>query len=795
MSATLDPDIFQEYFRDIDSDIPVVRIPGRTYPVKDRMSTWDLVEDVRECLKKKENIIIFVPGKKEILSITSILRKHIEDEVEIHGLHAEMTKWEQEVLLKNTTSKPRIIIATNVAEESITIDYATTVIDLGKHKVISYDDHGFPILELQDISDANRKQRRGRVGRTHPWNAIWASDTPIEELDPYPDAPIEKEMLDRYILICLSDGIDIWKERDTLEAEWKNMFFHDFDERLFQISMKKLDQIGAISRWKITDYGKNLLRFPVDIEHAAMLLEAIEQDCIDPIIHAISILGEKWFLSKEWKWKELKIEKTHEGDIFYYMEVLKLLLTTKITNAQAENLIRLGVDKDQIRAFQGWANWQKLYQVVDLTAVWVKRKHIEQIDKSIENLRQIFADMNIPLSSSKNIHALKTSLAAWSRNTLFQFQAENGRFILFWEARESGKMLLKAWDISTVNPKTWVLYIGSPFIIGGVDGTEDLPLLTFITPIERAHIDAIVSQPTRSTEKEGKKRALPTLTIDGAIQAYARGIERYHPEDSNVFETTETAVDYYFRYLLPDFMIGHNPQVKKYINSHRDIDLGIFRSLLLRILEWEKSRIRINNIAFTENSFRHDTIVMEEFMNSQDPFIVAFREWRPLPLVQQDRKHGTIENWERSDIVNTEASEKKKREYAYLVGEMKRKRSPVDRQAELSDTIEIYLNTIADSSITFSEFGKLLEKLKNAQDVHKKDLSPIQRLKNAWRSERRIKKLQQERMRLVVECVEQKNNPEVYQYLLAEKEKIQIQINEEVETWKISLYCSKYKSI
>jgi hypothetical protein len=94
-----------------------------------------------------------------------------------------------------------------------------------------------------------------------------------------------------------------------------------------------------------------------------------------------------------------------------------------------------------------------------------------------------------------------------------------------------------------------------------------------------------VSQPTRSTEKEGKKRALPTLTIDGAIQAYARGIERYHPEDSNVFETTETAVDYYFRYLLPDFMIGHNPQVKKYINSHRDIDLGIFRSLLLRILE------------------------------------------------------------------------------------------------------------------------------------------------------------------------------------------------------------------
>jgi hypothetical protein len=62
---------------------------------------------------------------------------------------------------------------------------------------------------------------------------------------------------------------------------------------------------------------------------------------------------------------------------------------------------------------------------------------------------------------------------------------------------------------------------------------------------------------------------------------------------------------------------------------------------------------------------------------------------------------------------------------------MKRKRSPVDRQAELSDTIEIYLNTIADSSITFSEFGKLLEKLKNAQDVHKKDLSPIQRLKNA----------------------------------------------------------------
>lgn len=160
-------------------------------------------------------------------------------------------------------------------------------------------------------------------------------------------------MLDRYILLCLEDDKDIMELSRKAKKEEKKLFFHDFDERLFSISLKRLEQLGAITRErKVTSLGRELLTFPVDVYHAAILLESIQRGCTANMVYAVAILEKRGFLSKEDTWKEIKIPKIPEGDIFVYIEILKIITATKLTPKQLENLAHLGVNRDSLEAFQ-----------------------------------------------------------------------------------------------------------------------------------------------------------------------------------------------------------------------------------------------------------------------------------------------------------------------------------------------------------------------------------------------------------------------------------------------------------
>lgn len=97
-------------------------------------------EKIASEYRQGKNILLFVPGKKEIESNIEALRDILGKNAQIFPLHAELPKDEQEFLLKKQDGdvQPRIIVATNVAEESITIDYIDLVVDLGTHKVARY---------------------------------------------------------------------------------------------------------------------------------------------------------------------------------------------------------------------------------------------------------------------------------------------------------------------------------------------------------------------------------------------------------------------------------------------------------------------------------------------------------------------------------------------------------------------------------------------------------------------------------------------------------------------------------
>lgn len=164
MSATLDPNIFQEYYSHVSRDIPVIKIPGRTFPVEKHFNASDIgnIEAISQEYQAGKNVLFFVPGKKDIEGYAEALKDALGPDAEVYPLHSEIPEEEQQKLLVKTSDKPRVIVSTNVAEESITIDYIDTVVDTSTHKVMSYNRLGIPELRLKDTSQANCLQRAGR---------------------------------------------------------------------------------------------------------------------------------------------------------------------------------------------------------------------------------------------------------------------------------------------------------------------------------------------------------------------------------------------------------------------------------------------------------------------------------------------------------------------------------------------------------------------------------------------------------------------------------------------------------
>jgi HrpA-like RNA helicase len=120
------------------------------------MSFWG---DLRTHTTQDKNIIMFVPGKKEIQQHIDRIQETHGDLVEAFPLHADIPKNQQDALLVKNSIIPRIIVSTDIAAESITIPYANVVLDLGLAKVPSYSVHGVPSLRIENIALSQIEQR------------------------------------------------------------------------------------------------------------------------------------------------------------------------------------------------------------------------------------------------------------------------------------------------------------------------------------------------------------------------------------------------------------------------------------------------------------------------------------------------------------------------------------------------------------------------------------------------------------------------------------------------------------
>ncbi len=275
MSATLDTGALEKFLQPCST----LTSGGRQHPVTVEylpksagdFPVWDLAveELVRLARSTEGDVLIFMPGKYEIgRTLNAVRASRISQHFVVVPLHGELQPAEQDAALARY-EKRKVIIATNVAETSLTIEGVRVVIDAGLARIARFDPRrGINTLLVEKISRAAADQRAGRAGRTAPGHCLrlW---TEREHLERAAQELPEVKRLDlaEVVLTLKASGVE-----DVGKFRW----LEPPDPRALEGAERLLGDLGAILAGEITPLGQRMLAFPLHPRYARMLLAAQE---------------------------------------------------------------------------------------------------------------------------------------------------------------------------------------------------------------------------------------------------------------------------------------------------------------------------------------------------------------------------------------------------------------------------------------------------------------------------------------------------------------------------------------
>ncbi|MFD0253468.1 ATP-dependent RNA helicase HrpA [Streptomyces sp. NPDC127113] len=292
-SATIDPERFSRHF----GDAPIVEVSGRTYPVEvryrplleedgddaDRDQITAITDAVEELMGEgKGDILVFLSGEREIRDTADALEKKKYRFTEVLPLYARLSHAEQHRVFQQHTGR-RIVLATNVAETSLTVPGIKYVIDPGFARISRYS-HRTKVqrLPIEPISQASANQRKGRCGRTSDGICIRLyGEDDFEARPEFTDAEILRTNLASVILQMTAAGLG--------DIE-KFPFIDPPDHRNIRDGVQLLQELGALdpaqkdARKRLTDTGRKLAQLPVDPRLARMVLEADKNGCVREVM-------------------------------------------------------------------------------------------------------------------------------------------------------------------------------------------------------------------------------------------------------------------------------------------------------------------------------------------------------------------------------------------------------------------------------------------------------------------------------------------------------------------------------
>lgn len=293
-SATIDVERFSKHF----NDAPIIEVSGRSYPVEVQYhplfnddpeeadaslneSVLAAVEHSISLDKVKGNtgdVLVFLPGEREIRQCAEVLRKAQLKQVEIQPLYARLSKAEQQKIFNPSGQSKRVVLATNVAETSLTVPGIRYVIDSGLARISRYSFRNkVQRLPIEAISKASANQRAGRCGRVEAGVCLRLySEEDFNGRDDFSEPEIQRTNLAAVILRMKQLKLGDVTRFPFLDAP---------DSRFLNDGIKSLQELEALNaKQNLTALGRKMASFPVDPRVSRIILEAQKHKALEPIL-------------------------------------------------------------------------------------------------------------------------------------------------------------------------------------------------------------------------------------------------------------------------------------------------------------------------------------------------------------------------------------------------------------------------------------------------------------------------------------------------------------------------------
>ncbi|SCV06194.1 LANO_0H24168g1_1 [Lachancea nothofagi CBS 11611] len=308
-SATMNANKFSQFF----GGSPMFTIPGRTFPVETVFSRHPVSDYVESAILQASkihlsspvssgDILIFMTGQEDIEATCAGLREKLSEintkkrlgnmestelnDIEILPIYSALPADVQGKIFNCTPNKRKVVVATNIAETSLTVDGVKYVIDCGYSKLKVYNPQiGLDILQIAPISMASANQRSGRAGRTGPGIAyrLYTEDSFFDDMYVQTIPEIQRTNLSNTLLLLKYLGV-----KDVLAFP----FVDPPPEQIVMSSLFELWTVGALDNFgKLTELGGQMASFPLQPSLSKMLLSASQSGCSEEVLTIVSMLS------------------------------------------------------------------------------------------------------------------------------------------------------------------------------------------------------------------------------------------------------------------------------------------------------------------------------------------------------------------------------------------------------------------------------------------------------------------------------------------------------------------------
>jgi ATP-dependent helicase HrpA len=292
-SATIDVERFAAHF----NDAPIIEVSGRTYPVdvhyldspdeSDRDTQRQIVDVVSDIESgrygPRGDVLVFLPGERQIRDCAKELR--FNDRISVLPLYARLSQAEQNRVFSQSGAGMRVVLATNVAETSLTVPGIRYVIDPGEARVSRYSYRsGLQRLPIESISQASANQRKGRCGRVADGVCIRLySEQDFLGRPEFTDAEILRTNLASVILRMMELKLGDIRQFPFIDPP---------DPKMIRDGYRLLNDLAAVdSKQRLTKIGRSMARLPIDPKLARILIDSRARNCLDEVLVIVSGLA------------------------------------------------------------------------------------------------------------------------------------------------------------------------------------------------------------------------------------------------------------------------------------------------------------------------------------------------------------------------------------------------------------------------------------------------------------------------------------------------------------------------